>query len=497
MVKKVRVAQQMGAHAVLIADGDSGVDEDRIIDQIPFTDEDVSGLTAPSILISQANGLKLATEAEARIAKAASGENQGIAPLVRARLEWDVPDQAVVQFHLWMQSGHAQTVRFLRDFATTAESLGEQLAFHPHFTITRAKEIQTLQDRLLQSDLVQCIGPYVRCEGDDPLGTPTEEGSCERPLPPRPYKTEIKLTDTDLFCSKDPDGEGPIVGSDVVQQDLLELCIWSEHHAPGKYDQQFWDFVKELPQECPLESNFNSKCGHELLDKLQKKFGTYKVDDVLKCEAEAESKLAYERANRAWGPPAVTINHWRYSGPLDAQEVVRALCLGFAKDKQPKTCTDFTKKNPDTDAHGTSFTEEEIRKTLEENKKTYANIEDQIALLIKKYDEVKNAPVAGPSTGFFQTTPGASWAPGPVATTTVGIDLLAPAGGTDSDLMKYLPFGVLFIAVLCVSVAFGMVLQARLMQTAIVADMRLQPAQRTPLLERNGDGACNPENNAP
>mmetsp|Transcript_28147 Transcript_28147/g.65037 ORF Transcript_28147/g.65037 Transcript_28147/m.65037 type:complete len:640 (+) Transcript_28147:39-1958(+) len=502
--QKVKVAQRMGANAVLVRDRGGDLDESTIHKvHIGTPDNDLS---IPTILITKASGDKLAAAAEIGIKKAAEkmtspeGDDEdggGLLELVMVRLHWDVPDSDVVKFDLWMQSAKPETLKFLHDFAPMATKLSTSMEFQPHFHIERAQD--------LMGDLEQCIGPYKECGDEGAKEAGTLQNDCQRWLPPQTYHHNGNLGDdlNDTFCSKDPDGAGPIVGAVVVQQDLMQLCVYQVQKAKGDTN-KYWDFVKRLQKECPLEEGFTMACTHQLLETLDSQLGGFMVDDVVQCETQdAQENLDHERIFREWGPPAVKINDWRYSGPLDADELMRALCLGFAKDKQPAACVEFTRKSPTPVAPGTNFTYEEVIDFLKKvrfSQKSEAEkidiLTQQIEELTQQLQEVRTAPVVGPSTSSRAFLPGATAPPGLFTdtSTTQASNLLAPAG-SDSDLMKYLPFGVLFLAVLCVSVAFGMILQARLMQTALVQDMRLQPAQRTPLLEQ-GDSRSdgNPAN---
>jgi len=58
------------------------------------------------------------------------------------------------------------------------------------------------------------------------------------------------------------------------------------------------------------------------------------------CVAErGPDLLAAQAHDRAWSPQAVRINGWRFSGTLDADTVVRAVCSGFTVP--PKACDDM------------------------------------------------------------------------------------------------------------------------------------------------------------
>mmetsp|Transcript_44443 Transcript_44443/g.105303 ORF Transcript_44443/g.105303 Transcript_44443/m.105303 type:complete len:662 (+) Transcript_44443:97-2082(+) len=497
---KVMVAQEMGAEAVIIIDSPGSVwTEQSLKSQVWIGGESRGSVRIPAVLVTRAQGEHLALEARRKIlGYNLQSKEHSVADLVWVKLEWDVPDQEVVSFHMWMNSADAKTQTFLQGFADTARGLGSQLTFEPHFRVQRLEEVD--------SDYHQCIGPAAKCiEGADESdvcdGDATCLSSCTSQILPRPPLQRISNL-TEYFCCTDPDGPGVVEGSDVVQQDLLQLCIHDVHQKEGAPTLQFWEFVRKLPTACPLEASFTSACGHELMRDL----ADMDVDAVTACELEdGVEKLRVERGNQGWGPPAVMINGWRYSGPLDVQEVTRALCLGYRKDRQPSTCQEFTKNNPTDKPHGTQFSYEELQNFVKEAERQQKEHQRSIDQTLQEIlAQVSQSPVQGPSTTlsppltFMPSSPG-GWSL-PVITTSLPAGHWNPNAGLQAqkeatvDRFFLISIGFFILAALFASVGCGMMMQARLMRTA-VADLRLSPPQRAPLLAEmrstgNGTAEC-------
>merc|ERR1719311_1991110 len=51
---------------------------------------------------------------------------------------------------------------------------------------------------------------------------------------------------------------------------------------------------------------------------------------------KSEEWLSEELRNVAWSPQALRLNGWRYSGPLDPEMVLKAVCSGY--ERRPVEC---------------------------------------------------------------------------------------------------------------------------------------------------------------
>lgn len=301
---KVKVAREKGAHAVIVVDAaDSPLTREDIQDMIVADDGYGSEISVPSILLSKEDGQKLIDAAR---------KSQVI-----VELAWDVPSNHIVALDLWMSSGARDTMRFLAEFAPKRKALNEALSFAPHYHVFRMH--QTADYQSLCSDL-----------------------SAE-------------------FCSEDPDGAGPITGAMVLDEDVRQLCIHEITQVKRTdadrlklaermvkkmtgagivdYAAKFWDYVEKLLDYCPVDAVDDEieRFGRECSTRLMQKVGI-DVEKVNHCMATTrDEKLRQQRANTAWSPRALRINGWRYSGTLDADLVMRAICAGFVS--QPPECS--------------------------------------------------------------------------------------------------------------------------------------------------------------
>jgi hypothetical protein len=257
-----------------------------------------SDVKIPSVMVSAEDGRKLE-----RAAKKYA---------VMVELVWDIPRGQVVLVDFWMSSASEETSSFLKRFQESAELLRNLLQFSPHY------HIFTLPAEVGKHAQL-CI-----------------EGHEKR------------------YCAPDPDGEGPVTGADVAYEDLRQLCLWrttakpaegTDHGAGGtpvtaSYSKVFWDYVAQLPQDCPVhgrrpENRFGSKCNSRLLKSLGSE--TSAVDSCM--QANLDEYLTHEVVDTAWSAEALRVNGWRYSGPLDPETVLKAICHGFIET--PSQCVEL------------------------------------------------------------------------------------------------------------------------------------------------------------
>lgn len=289
-VTKVRVAEKKQALAVVVVDYENSTMTSQDIQRVVMEDDGQgSSVKIPSLLISKFDGQKLVDAARA-------GE-------VVIELAWDIPRADYVVVDFWMSSGSQEASEFLQRFKDTAETLRYHLQFQPHYHIF---------------SLPQGSNPGHLCMDGD---------------------TE--------FCAPDPDGTGPVTGEDVANEDLRQLCIWnltarveagSAKSAP--YSQQFWDYVVSFAEKCPSRGGSgDAVLGEACSRRVMAEVGL-SHDDVQRCARENRMKFLREQIRYvAWSPLALRINGWRYSGPLDPETVLKAVCSGY--DKPPQECSEL------------------------------------------------------------------------------------------------------------------------------------------------------------
>eukprot|EP00929_Paragymnodinium_shiwhaense_P102246 TRINITY_DN65436_c0_g1_i1.p1 TRINITY_DN65436_c0_g1~~TRINITY_DN65436_c0_g1_i1.p1 ORF type:complete len:494 (+),score=102.02 TRINITY_DN65436_c0_g1_i1:89-1570(+) len=288
-VKKVKIAQAKGAHAVIVVDKRDSTLTSKDIQRVVMSD-DGSGhsIKIPSVLISRFEGQKL-------IEWCKKG------PVV-VELAWDIPRGEVVIADFWMSSGNQESTEFLERFRDSAEALKYHLQFVPHYHIFSLPK---------SGD-----GYGSMCHGAD-----------------------------SKYCAPDPDGEGPVTGAEVVEEDVRQLCLWNltARMASGldpsengvTYSDGFWDYVTLLSERCPVavssstskSKRFGTTCSYLVMKHLGVDTGK-----VQKCVLTRwEEFLDQQIEQVAWSPQALRLNGWRYSGPLDPETVLKAICSGYTE----------------------------------------------------------------------------------------------------------------------------------------------------------------------
>lgn len=291
-VTKVKVAEEKQAHAVIVVDKDgSSLTSEEIQRVVMADDGEGHSVKIPSVLISRFDGQKLI-----------DAIHRG--PVI-VELAWDIPRGQVVVADFWMSSGSQESSEFLERFKVCAETLKYHLQFVPHYHVFSLPQSAADNYGKLCTDV------------------------------------------NSKHCAPDPDGPGPITGGDVVEEDVRQLCIWNVtargDFGPvqgATYSQEFWDYVSLFADKCPIHASnpdkrFGTKCSYSVMDKLA--ISRDKVDSCIR--QNREEFLNDQIKNVAWSPQALRLNGWRYSGPLDPETVLKAVCSGYATT--PQECSEL------------------------------------------------------------------------------------------------------------------------------------------------------------
>jgi hypothetical protein len=241
-------------------------------------------------------------------------------PIV-VELAWNVPTKTVVTVDQWMSSASSESLKFLRSFAPKRRILNQVLRYQPHFTV------------------------FSMGKG----------GSAQ---------TTSKLcTDyTGKYCAEDPDGDGPVQGKDVLEEDLRQLCLhdqtkvpgrtrqYEDHKTPPEFAEKYWSYIEQFQDRCPItdttgdvSKQFGPMCSYQLMRDVG--LSDAEIDIIREC-ADVDrntQELERQKNHTAWSPRALRINGWRYSGILDAELVATAVCAGFSKE--PEECLDVKVKD--------------------------------------------------------------------------------------------------------------------------------------------------------
>jgi len=300
-VTKVKVARKKGAHAVIIVDQKSSKLSPKAMEQfIPADDGFGDSVRIPSVVVSEREGQQL-------IDWSRTTGNQVI-----VEMAWTIPKKSVALLDVWMSSGSKESQKFLKEFAPRRRDLNENIKFMPHYHIFSMDKIK---------------------------GGCTDSNFCSEDL----------CTGTDhKFCAEDPDGDGPVSGKMVIEEDIRQLCIHevtkvrnvnlddnSQVHTVVEYAEPYWHYVEQFPEACPMarttaddeDKHFGRRCSEGLMAKVG-----IDVDKVKKCVRQnTGSMLKSQRDNVAWSPRAIRLNGMRYMGVVDADLVTRAVCACFTK----------------------------------------------------------------------------------------------------------------------------------------------------------------------
>lgn len=289
-VTKAKTAERKHAHAMIVVDRSNKTSEE--IQRVVMADDGYGDdVRIPTMMVSRRDGEKLIHAARRT--------------RVVVELAWDIPRAEVVVVDFWMSAGSGESSLFLSRFRDSAETLRYHLQFVPHYHVFS-------------------LPPGVGQAG------------------------KLCIDKESRYCAPDPDGPGPVTGADVAKEDLRQLCVWhiTARRDPSKpngvvYSKEFWDYVGRLSTDCPMKGKtsdhrFGDRCNNRVLGTLP-----VPVDaEVQKCMTEnAEKFLEAEVRNTAWSAQALRLNGWRYSGPLDPEVVLKAVCHGFLQ--MPTECTDL------------------------------------------------------------------------------------------------------------------------------------------------------------
>jgi hypothetical protein len=283
-VSKVMIAENKGAHAVILVD-QTGQPDEKVKENYPQDDGYGSQIKIPSILVSQTTGETLF---------AAMRQD----PVV-VELEWDIPVKEVAALDFWHSSASSEAENFLKRFKEPAELMGNLMEFIPRYYIFEV--------------------PAGVGAGD--LCADTGSSSAAR------------------HCAPDPDGPGPITGRDVANEDIRQLCLFhltaaqqsADATVSSLYSYEWWEYVTRLFNECPLDATerpnrFGSNaCSLKVMGNLG-----VDLNKITTCVAHDAERILEEQArNQAWSEQALRVNGWRYKGSLDAELVLKAVCQSF------------------------------------------------------------------------------------------------------------------------------------------------------------------------
>ena len=313
-VRKTRIAQQMGASAVIVADNTCLCSSQECVDQnfpdletcetlAPILADDGSGgdITIPSVFLFK-------QDVDPIIAAILAGEN------VHAALSWRLvvpPPSQVVDVELF--SLPYQDELFLTQFRDVVLALGNSVMFTP-------------RDYIFDGIAVNCY---------DGSGQNLCSSLC---------------TNNGRYCATgtgDIDVVGRISGATFVEEALRRLCIWNVYNElDDGCGEVWWDYVIHFNRLCVNTLFPDSRC-------IRTAFRHACVDETLvwNCMKESgglegdvenvllEETIAAQRERGVVTLPSVFVNSIPYtSGQVTALNIFRAICTGFSNGNDPFVC---------------------------------------------------------------------------------------------------------------------------------------------------------------
>lgn len=273
---KALKAQLQGAKMLIVLDNQ--VENTQGI--IPIGDGNEKGVHIPTLLLNKEAGDKL---------------KKAFPKVITAVMYFNFPKRNAIDYEVWLSSTDMKSIEFVKDLETYIPRLGANASFTPYYS------------------------------------------SWQSFMPDSDYTRENCIS-KGAYCAPDPDASGPLKGTDTLEEDLRQLCIWKQGQS------YWWSYFKELDAECARTVEM-----HKCSNKTIKAIGL-RPDDIAKCVDESfetfgdrktDTKLLkpnqdriYTRNIQFW--PSVVINNFTYRGNIEGRDVFDALCEGFSA--MPRSC---------------------------------------------------------------------------------------------------------------------------------------------------------------
>jgi hypothetical protein len=228
-----------------------------------------------------------------------------------------------VGWSFWTSSSDANAVQFKQQFAAAALALGNSSQLTPHYMIRSGKAL-----------------------GCKPWGL---------------FDCGKQCTNKGRYCFEDPDGnmERGLDGSDVVKENLRQLCIFNISSAEGR-EWKWWQYTDRINSLCLGSIASMERCKTEsslvgnVLAELQ-----IDAKKVLQCIKDSggytdnnpntvlEQQLAAMTDDGVYMLPTVLINGKMYRGNLECPNpndmsycgVLNAICASFDAGSLPDVCS--------------------------------------------------------------------------------------------------------------------------------------------------------------
>lgn len=149
------------------------------------------------------------------------------------------------------------------------------------------------------------------------------------------------------YCALDS-GNSKLSGREIVLEDLRQMCVYEKAYANERTRQMFWDYIKNIHEEC--NNNLNEDCSRFAHKEIQLEWDStqkcvkdsFSTSDSSKWGDEGVVNTRIDDDINYWSKygtslfPSIIINNSTYRGQLETQAVMNAICAGF-KDA-PRMC---------------------------------------------------------------------------------------------------------------------------------------------------------------
>jgi hypothetical protein len=296
---KTRHAQLIGAKMVIVIDND-----DENTDSVILADDGKgSSITIPTIMIAKKHG-KIFKDYLSNH----PDQHVQIAITFPMNLTRDV-----ISVDYWYSSSDKHAYEFVANMANYIWGFGQQVVFTPHFVTWYSA--QSRAENWTGTNPEHCLA-------------------------------------NGRYCAPDPDGDGPLSGQWVINEDLHQLCIYKNWGFDG-----YLNYMMRVNSECfqnpaahldlcpeivlrDYFAQFNDFAKYEACFLESAKWGNIKTDDNILLAKEREfftnSEITY------W--PMVLIDHTPYKGKLTpVEDVAEAICQKMNENSKADLCIDVEK----------------------------------------------------------------------------------------------------------------------------------------------------------
>jgi len=279
---KTMYAQIAGAKMVIIVD-----DSDELPTR-PIGVNSMSDLYIPTIIVKKSDGNKLIDAIKASSA-AKSGTKNAFVTVSMVFPSGPMTERVALDFWFSPADSVDSVYKFLREIRSFVAESKKSFDFTPHYVTWYCNYCK---DSDYNTDDVDCLSGG-------------------------------------RYCSPDPDFEGPLSGSNVVFEDLRQICIWKN------YPEKWWDYVDAFGHKCVNHKDqedcvqrllkdigFNSEqsgkitnCMDSSFEKRQGSYGPInkKIDDNVLLRNERLLQNEFDISTF----PTLYINHQAYTGNLN------------------------------------------------------------------------------------------------------------------------------------------------------------------------------------